>query len=244
VKVSAQDAAGNSIEAEVSADDRVIGTTPLLPTRILVGEHKVTVRASGLAWENRVTVREREVTEVQAVLQPAADVVREGDPNVRTIQFTIGGSKLTLLLPKSEAPADPYGRRAAYSPFGTVNLDDIPVNTIHEVFQKEFAEFALREDLVVRIDDARISAGAPTSAYYVTVQPWTCSAHVRVAGKFGRVLTEGGFDGKVSRSLNTDRNVSAAAALQRAVLSALKVADAIVKNQKKASPRRGGEREE
>ena len=79
LKVSAVDRRGNELVAKVSVDGKPVGETPWAG-KVMVGERRVRVGAGGASWEQTVTVRLRQVENLEAALDVSARprVVRSG----------------------------------------------------------------------------------------------------------------------------------------------------------------------
>ena len=67
LQVHARDRRGNDLRAQVMVDGREVGTTPF-SGKLMVGDHRVRVVLNGESWEKSVTVREKQVEKLDAVL--------------------------------------------------------------------------------------------------------------------------------------------------------------------------------
>jgi hypothetical protein len=81
IEVAAVDEQGNDLEAEVFVDGVLLGPAPG-QYRVIVGQHEVIVRYSGMQWLNSVEVLERRIAPVRAdfmlgVRKPAPEPIVE-----------------------------------------------------------------------------------------------------------------------------------------------------------------------
>jgi thiol-disulfide isomerase/thioredoxin len=67
LQVHARDRRGNDLRATVLVDGREMGNTPF-SGKVMVGDHRVRVVQNGESWEKNVTVREKQVEKLDAVL--------------------------------------------------------------------------------------------------------------------------------------------------------------------------------
>ena len=81
LKVNARDLHGNDVQAQVLVDEREIGKTPFIG-KVIVGEHRVRVVLGEESWEKTLTVREKQVEILEAVLDAGGDrIAAGGDPD-------------------------------------------------------------------------------------------------------------------------------------------------------------------
>jgi thiol-disulfide isomerase/thioredoxin len=76
--VTAQDSRNNDLRAPVLVDGHQVGETPF-SGKVSVGEHSVRVLHGDAIWDKTVTIREKEVTRVEAVFE-SQDVSAEEEP--------------------------------------------------------------------------------------------------------------------------------------------------------------------
>ena len=73
LQVHARDSQGNDLRAPVFVDGQEVGKTPYTG-KVIVGEHQVHVRLGSEAWKRAVTIREKQVERLDAVLATGAAV--------------------------------------------------------------------------------------------------------------------------------------------------------------------------
>ena len=67
IQVHARDSRGNDLEARVFLDGRAVGRTPYTG-KVILGKHRIRVAVGDESWDKTVTIREKQVEELDAVL--------------------------------------------------------------------------------------------------------------------------------------------------------------------------------
>ncbi len=101
LQIFARDRQGNDLRATVLVDGREVGRTPYAE-KVIIGDHRVTVTHSGARWDRQVTIREKEVEKLEAVLAV-------GPERVSVVRDKPAGS-----VSKASAPPPSSDRRRVF----------------------------------------------------------------------------------------------------------------------------------